>query len=334
MEKFIKSALQLLVKTIPFSFVKRTCSGTFIILYCHVVNDEDVPHIDHLYKYKGTREFYDDIEFLLKEYSPIGLPDVIDWAKGKIELSPDCFLLTFDDGLREIDDVIAPFLLRKGIPATFFISSAFLDNRELCYQHKASLLVEKIRQGISPETERQLKRILLDMGLSFSTLSEGILKINYRQKNALDRIAEIVFIDFKGYLKEKQPYLTSNQVNKLIEKGFTIGAHSIDHPHYSALTLGEQLEQTIISTKYIREKFGLDYGAFAFPHNDTNVTSEFFQKVQESKWIDITFGTDGMLDGDSRSHRQRVYIENPLMAARELIAWQYLRKRYRQFRIK
>jgi peptidoglycan/xylan/chitin deacetylase (PgdA/CDA1 family) len=260
------------------------------------------------------------------------LPDVIDWAKGKMELSLDCFLLTFDDGLREIDDVIAPFLLRKGIPATFFISSAFLDNGELCYQHKASLLVEKIRQGISSETERQLKRMLLNMGLSFSTLSEGILKINYRQKDALDGIAEVVFCDFERYLKENQPYLTSNQVNKLIEKGFTIGAHSIDHPYYSALTLGEQLEQTIVSTKDIRKKFGLDYGAFAFPHYDTNVTPEFFQKVQESKWIDITFGTGGMLDGDSRSHRQRVNIENPMMSAREIIAWQYLRKRYKQFR--
>ena len=78
------------------------------------------------------------------------LLDVIAWVRGETILPPNSFLLTFDDGFREIYDIIAPILLDKGIPATFFISSGFLDNRELCYQHKASLLVEKVRNGISP----------------------------------------------------------------------------------------------------------------------------------------------------------------------------------------
>jgi peptidoglycan/xylan/chitin deacetylase (PgdA/CDA1 family) len=296
------------------------------------VNDEDVPHISYLYKYKGTRQFFDDLEFLLKHYSPIGLSDVIHWARGNNILPPNCFLLTFDDGFREIYDVIAPILLDKGIPATFFIISAFLDNRELCYQHKASLLIEKIRRGISPVTETELKGILLEMGLSFSELSEGILKIDYRHRKDLDRIAEVLQVDFQGYLNMKKPYLSSGQVIGLIDRGFTIGAHSLDHPYYSTISLAEQLEQTIVSVKQIREKFGLNYGAFAFPHNDTGVSEEFFKKVQESGLVDITFGTGGMIDGDLRTHRQRVSLEKPLLPAKEIIAWHYVRKLYKQLK--
>jgi len=310
--------------------MKRIGSGKLIILYYHVVNDEDVPHISYLYKYKQTRPFCNDLDFLLKHYSPIGLSDVIHWANRKKNLPPNCFLLTFDDGFREIYDVIAPILLDKKIPATFFISSAFLDNVELCYLHKASLLVEKIRKGISSGTEGEIKGILMKRGLTFSKLSEGVLKVDYKRRDALDRIAEILLIDFQKYLTENQPYLTSGQIKKLIDLGFTIGAHSIDHPYYSSLSLSEQLEQTIVSVKQIREKFSLDYGAFAFPHNDSGVQNEFFKKIIDSGLIDITFGTGGMVDGSLRSHRQRVSLEKPCLPARKLIAWQYLRKFYKQ----
>lgn len=332
MENFKGTVLRPLINIIPFPLIKRIGSGKLIILYYHVVNDEDVPHISYLYKYKRTRQFFDDLEFLLKHYSPIGLLDVIHWAKGKNILPPNCFLLTFDDGLREIHDVIAPILLDKGIPATFFISSAFLDNQELCYLHKASLLAETIREGISSGAEGEIRGILLKMGLSFSQLSEGVLKVDYKRREVLDRIAEALQVDFQEYLDEKQPYLTSSQVKGLIDQGFTIGAHSIDHPYYSTLSLAEQLEQTIVSVKQIREKFGLDYGAFAFPHNDNGVSQEFFQKVQESGLIDITFGTGGMLDGGLRNHRQRISLEKPLLTARELIAWQYTRKLYKRLK--
>ena len=320
-----------LINIIPFSLIKNLGFRKLVVFYYHVVNDEDVPHIRHLYKYKGTKQFSDDLDFLQRNYSPIGLPDVIGWVRGKKDLQPNCLLLTFDDGFREIFDVIAPILLEKGIPATFFISSAFLDNKELCYEHKASLLVEKICQGISPGTKEAIKEILEKNDIFFSSLAEGILGVGYKRRGALDKVSEILLVDFKEYLAEKRPYLTLGHVKSLIDRGFTIGSHSIDHPYYSALSLAEQMEQTIVSVKDIRETFGLDYGAFAFPHNDTGVIPEFFKSVQESGLVDITFGTGGMLDGALPSHRQRISLEKPVLPARELIAWQYMRRLYRQF---
>jgi len=322
--------LRPLISIIPFSLLKRFSSSKIIILYYHIVNDDIVSHIRYLYKHKRTRQFIDDLEFLLQNYSPIGLKDVIGWVKGQDNLSTNCFFLTFDDGFREIHDVIAPILLEKGIPATFFISSAFLDNCELCYQHKASLLVEKINKGISAISEKEIRDILVNIDLSFSRISEGVLKVGYRQREALDRIAQILMIDFQDYLNKNEPYLKSDQILELIDQGFTIGAHSIDHPYYSCLSLDEQLAQTIGSVMHVRNKFNLKYGAFAFPHNDTGVSNEFFRKIQESLLIDITFGTGGMIDNDIQGHRQRISLENPFLPAKNNIAWQYARKLYKQ----
>jgi peptidoglycan/xylan/chitin deacetylase (PgdA/CDA1 family) len=327
-----RTLLRPLISIIPFSIVKQTSAEKLLILYYHIISDDDLPHVKNLYEYKRTLQFIDDLNFLLRNYEPISVAEVIQNEKKDIPYPTDRFLLTFDDGFREIYDVIAPILLDKGIPAAFFISSAFLDNRELCYEHKASLLVESIRKGISPATEAEVIGILWKIGVPFSKLSDGVLKVDYSRRDALDRIAEVLQIDFQEYLNEKQPYLTSDQVKGLIDRGFAIGAHSIDHPYYSALSLAEQLEQTMVSVKLIRDKFGLGYGAFAFPHTDAGVDEGFFKKVQESGLVDITFGTGGMLCGCIRRHRQRTSLEKPLRPAREIIAWQYARKLYRRIR--
>ena len=50
-------------------------------------------------------------------------------VEGSGKLDRRCLHLTFDDGFRELHDVVAPILLRKGIPATFFVNSAFIDNK-------------------------------------------------------------------------------------------------------------------------------------------------------------------------------------------------------------
>jgi len=295
-----------------------------------MVTNEDVPHLSHLYRFKKINQFSDDLDFLLRNYSPTSLTDVIKCVRGGDVLPPGCILLTFDDGFREIYDIVAPILLTKGFPATFFLSSAFLDNRELCYLHKASLLVEKINHGISRETESEIKVILRRTGLPSSQLCEGILQLDYRRREALEGIANILQVDFQGYLAVNQPYLTSSQIEVLIGRGFTVGAHSIDHPYYSSLSLSEQIEQTLVSITQIRQRFSLDYGAFAFPHNDSGTSRELFRRIQEDGLIDLTFGTGGMVDGGSLRHRQRISMEKPLLPAQQILAWQYLRNRYKK----
>ncbi len=321
-----------LVGAVPLSLLKWMSSCNLIVLYYHVVSDDPIPHIHNLYKYKNTSKFSKDLDLLLMHYSPIGLSDAIQWVRGDKVLPANSFLLTFDDGLRETCDVIAPILLGKGIPATIFISSAFLDNKELCYSHKISLLVERIRKGVLPGAESEIKRILVEMGLLGTRMWEEIGKIPYRQRETLDTIAELLDVDLKEYLNVKQPYLTSVNVRELIKKGFTIGTHSIDHPYYSDLSLEDQLLQTISSTKMIGQRFELNYGAFAFPHNDQGVSQKFFKEIQESGLIDISFGTGGMLNGALKTHKQRVSLEDPSLSAKEVLAWEYTRKIYNQLK--
>ncbi len=111
--------------------------------FYHTVSPEALPHISHLYRLVKTAAFENDLDELLLRFEPVSLGDYLEnrgVKKGKRRM-----VLTFDDGLKECYDIIAPMLIKKGIPATFFLNNRFIDNRGLFYRYKASLLVHQVR---------------------------------------------------------------------------------------------------------------------------------------------------------------------------------------------
>jgi peptidoglycan/xylan/chitin deacetylase (PgdA/CDA1 family) len=315
-----------LIALVPVTILAKITGINFFIPYYHVISDDKLEHVQHLYNYKGIKQFIEDMEWLLKNYTPVNLYDLIDCLQRGKSLPERAFLLTFDDGFREMSEVVAPILIAKGVPATFFLTSAFIDNSVLGYHQKMSLVLDRIRTGISDAERVQVVGILGTYGLASSDLASSILSVQYRQRDIVDMIGELLEVRFEDFLAKKKPYLTTDQIKQLIKNGFTIGAHSIDHPLYALLSLEEQLHQTVESITFIRKSFNLDYGAFAFPHTDRNVSEEFYVKLAKSGLVDVTFGTGGMINDSHPSHFQRIGMEKPLVSARQTLSLHYAKK--------
>jgi len=225
-----------------------------------------------------------------------------------------------------MSDTVAPILLKRGIPATFFVNSAFIDNRELCYLNKASLLVARFRQTSSPRLAREVAAICHSDDAGFDAIESAILSVRYQQRDLLDQVANVLNLDFTGYLATSEPYLTARQIADLSQNGFTIGAHSVDHPPYSSLTVEDQLYQTVESVRCVREMFDLDYGVFAFPFSDHGISREFFARLSRRGLVDASFGTAGLVDDSVPNHWQRFSLEKPLDTAERIVTFQHARK--------
>jgi peptidoglycan/xylan/chitin deacetylase (PgdA/CDA1 family) len=311
---------------VPCSLLDSLAGAHLIIPYYHMVSDADVPHVKHLYRYKSVRAFREDLEFLLRRYTPIGLADLLDHARVGRRLPKRAVLLTYDDGFREMSDIVAPILTKKGVRATFFVNSAFVDNAQMCYLNKASLIVDKYRRRRSLGLTEAMARALCSSGLRWDDIERGVLSATYQQRALVDELAQIVELDIGAYLAMAQPYLTTQQIRGLIRDGFEIGAHSIDHPLYASLSLDEQTVQTTRSLAEIREAFRLNYGAFAFPHSDHHVSRAFFEGMWRTGLLDVSFGTGGLIDDRVSNHYQRFSLDSPLEAAERTLAYHVARR--------
>src|SRR5262249_921534 len=157
-------------------------------------SNEDVWHVKHLYPYKTVARFTEDLDFLLKWYSPISLADLIAHVRSGQTLPESAFHLTFDDGFREMADVFAPILNAKGIPATFFVNSDFVDNAKLCYLNQASVLVELLRQRPSESVRQSVLNVLRGRNIVRDTAEAAILAVRYRDRDVLDEVARVANI--------------------------------------------------------------------------------------------------------------------------------------------
>jgi peptidoglycan/xylan/chitin deacetylase (PgdA/CDA1 family) len=313
---------------VPFGLLQKLTGVIPLIPYYHGVSDDEVPHVKHLYQFKNVKQFRRDLDTFLKFYQVIDLRDLVSDLRTGRPLARNSLLLQFDDGFREVYDVVAPMLWEKGVTATFFLVSGFLDNREMAYSNKVSLLIERLMQIGAKAHSKQLSEILADWEVSGTSFRTALLSVDYAKKDVLDEIARILDCDFTDYLLKSRPYLTSDQVHKLIGMGFTIGAHSMDHPKYSQIPFQEQLDQTRTSIRFVRERFFLDYGAFVFPHGDDNLSDQFFKQIFADGDLNASFGNAGLARDVHPRHFPRLPMEKQSLPPERIIGRYYAKGVY------
>lgn len=310
---------------IAFPLLRRLLRVNPLIVYYHVISNDPVPHLNNLYTFRDVSQFRDDLAVLQRFFHPLALQDLLANFEGA-KSGCNSFMLTFDDGLKQCYEVVAPILKSKGIPALFFLCSAFVDNKELAYDHKKSLLNGIVEDKLSSAQKKEVRILLEGVGIFESSLASGLLFVDHHRRHVLDRIAAVLNFDFDDYLKTVQPYLTSEQIFELLKMGHAIGAHSIDHPRYSDLPLADQIHQTRQSVQFVKERFGLKYGAFSFPHSDANVSKEFFCEIFGGNEVDVCFGNQGLLEDEIPRNLQRSSMEKTSLPAEAILGRAYARR--------
>jgi peptidoglycan/xylan/chitin deacetylase (PgdA/CDA1 family) len=286
------------ITALSMEWLKKVSPIRVISPFHHLVSDEPVPYIEKLYAFKNSRQFEADLDYFLSNFRPLSLEEVIQQEKTGRPFEKPGFLLCFDDGLRQVYETAAPILLRKGVPAAFFINSAFVDNQDIFYNFKKGLILDKFdRSPVDKKSsvdEKVIKEAGELLGQKFASARElrtSIRSINYLNRQLMEGLGRIFELDFEAFRKEQRPFMTTAEIKELIAKGFAIGSHSIDHPLYALITPEEQIRQTRESTDWTIKTFGLPYKAFAFPHIDTGVGHAFFEEFVGSASPGISGGS-------------------------------------------
>lgn len=313
-----------------FSFEKFSSKLPFDdqVLVYHLVSDADLKHAKHLFPYRSVKQFERDLDFLSKHFDFIDWENFIKQKREKLKSKKPTILLTFDDGYAEFYDIISPILKRKGIYAINFINPKFIDNKELMWRNKASLIISKILED--KELQNKISQFS-NFGNDLKTNLDSILKINYENRGQIDLIANHLEIEFDLYLKNKPVYLTTEQLLKLKNEGFGISSHGWDHPLYNQLSVENQLLNTQRSLDFMAENQFLN-DSFAFPFTDHLVGNQFFDSIfSQNPDLKFTFGAAGLKLDSNPKNLQRIPIEIGTYSGEEILKneilyYQFLKK--------
>ncbi len=324
MKKSVFNTLSPFSNVLTSSIYQNISGKKLIFPFYHSVAFEPLLHIESLYKTRTPKEFKSDLDYLSKQFNSIEPQKAFQIYKDKQQPQKPSFLLSFDDGLSGFYHHEAPLLLEKGIPALIFLNTAFIDNKDLFYRYKASLLINHLKEN--PETIRLINVFFADNGIVKKDVFEALLSIKYTNKDLLDKAAKICDYSFKEFLETKKPYLSTEHINELSKKGFLFGAHSIDHPKYSEISIDEQIKQTQISVETVKNKFNQPLSLFAFPFTDSGVSINFFDECfnENRPLADFTFGGAGLKNEQYNRHIQRIPMEGIGVSGKNIIKTEYL----------
>jgi peptidoglycan/xylan/chitin deacetylase (PgdA/CDA1 family) len=323
---FVRAA-KAVTACLPLSLLERLSGGRACVVLYHAVADRTPAHLKHLLPCRDVASFRRDLDFFLQRFEPISLEQLIDGAARGASLPRNSFHLTCDDGLREAAEVIAPICREKGVPATFLVTTGFLDNRWLWQRHLGSLLLDRVEQT-SEERREQLWKEFCPATPSPTAPRWRDLLISHdtELRPRLDALAEALGFGQAAYLRDVRPYFDSADVERLLRDGFTIGAHTDRHPYFPAIAAEQQVCEAVDSLRQLESAFGIVCRTFAFPFGADGVGPEFYKTVQANHPVDLFFGVgtgsvpsaDGCLDripfdfgADFSTDRvlRRIYVE-------------------------
>ena len=301
-------------------------SGLKVIFpFYHAVSDEPLSHMKHLYSLRNSMQFEQDLDYLLKHFEPVSLTEYLKGVSAR-KIQRPLMVLSFDDGLIQCHEEIRPLLLKKGIPALFFLNNAFIDNRDLFYRYRVSLLLE-----ILPDRSDVEKRAAADiLHCSVSVLRKRLLSLSHVECQLTGQIAALWNYSFGDYMSKSPVYLSSEHIHSMKAEGFEFGSHGTDHPLFSTLNSAEAVEHVRHSLEDLRERYRLEQRYFAFPFTDYGVEDDTIDQLFKEGIIEAGFGTAGLKEDRWPNYFQRVPMEGLDLNAQRVIRGELNRWRIRR----
>ena len=181
-------------------------------------------------------------------------------------LPPRALVITFDDGYADNAEVALPILQRYGLTATFFVSSGFLDGGRMwndsvieciraCRQSEISLETFGLgRYSLTSSSDRRDVIALLLANVKYLSLDE--------REQAITKLRQSCDVkDLPNNLM-----MRSEQLQKMHRTGMEIGAHTVNHPILTSLSVTEAEYEIAEGRKQLEAIIDAPVDMFAYPN--------------------------------------------------------------------
>lgn len=204
------------------------------------------------------------MEVLSRYFTPLTLENAMALLR-RGELPANAVCVTFDDGYADNVAVALPILQSKAVPATFFLTTGFFGHG--CMWNDR--VIELLR---NVETK---KLSLLNLGLGEYEITSTATRLNMvnsvlrklkhlpleERNTQVQRLENELNVDVSYF-----PMMREDQVSVLIKEGMGVGAHTINHPILSKISLDEARWEIESGKQQLETLTGKEVSLFAYPN--------------------------------------------------------------------
>lgn len=180
-------------------------------------------------------------------------------------LPPRAVALTFDDGYAEWIDNVAPALLRRQMPATFFITTGQFEGGVLWHERILAAVRALPAQGAQLPAGMGMYTDLDVPGCRERLVEQLQERLKYAPLDMrLEAIAQLESQACRELILP--PGFDAASVRTLHSKGFEIGAHTVHHPILSECTVQQARAEIGDCKAQLESIIGGEVQTFAYPN--------------------------------------------------------------------
>jgi len=227
-------------------------------------------------------EFERQLKFIKRYFSVITLKELYQHYISGFELPRNPVMITFDDGYRDNYCNAFKILQKYDLKATFFISTDYIENRDMFWWDKVAYIVKSSDAKIIKLSNQYKKEYRMPEDRS-TAIREilGIVKTTYNLDLRLfiDELASNARVNLENSNRiGDEMLLTWLDIKDMRQAGMDIGSHTKTHRVLSTLPETELEEELSGSRSVLDHRLGEPIYALSYP---VGGESSFNQKVQE-----------------------------------------------------
>jgi len=212
--------------------------------------------------------FAQRIAFLARNYTPIGLDDVIAAGRGAA-LPKGALLITFDDAYASVAHHAAPVLEHHDIQSVFFVNAGFVDGRALAIDNLVTHAANEAGLSLLDQAAR--------MTGTRRAPFQGIADVIQTHAGRVDRVELARFRDAIVELLGHDPleraiaahlYITTAELRSLPRQGIEIGNHTYSHARCRNLEADERVDQVAGGRTALEELGDHVVRSFSVPYGE------------------------------------------------------------------
>jgi peptidoglycan/xylan/chitin deacetylase (PgdA/CDA1 family) len=252
--------------------------GLAIFLFHGVVEGAAYEVRNYTRKHLAKDPFARLLAALKDRGTPVSMDAVVDRRRDGRPLPKRAFAVTFDDGFENNLTVAAPVLADLGVPATFYVTTDFVQRNRMSWIDRIEWALERTPKG----------RLRLPWGeRTFATAAERIRLLQevrsvVKQDPAIDADDLATDVQRQSGLPETwssdEPVdkkLTWSEVRALsLHPYFTIGGHSHGHANLDFLGDGALEREIALSLDLLKEHAGVGPRHYSYPEGSRQSYSE------------------------------------------------------------
>lgn len=221
------------------AMLTRSCFGMFnaltsprlSILIFHRVHARP----DGLFPHEPDAARFEHLmRFVARSFRVTTLGDAVTrLASGR--LPSRALVITFDDGYADNAEVALPILQRHGLPATFFVSTGFLDGGRMWNDSVIECLRACAEQSVDLDFVGLARYSLSDAAQRREVIAMLLSRIKYLSLAEREEAISQLQLACGVQNLPTSLMMSSGQVLELHRAGMEIGAHTVNHPILTTL---------------------------------------------------------------------------------------------------